>query len=56
VSDVELDNEVLMLSIQTREPYEALRERLVQDGGMNRLREEMRREKTSSALYEKLAS
>jgi trigger factor len=56
VSDAELDNEVLMLSIQTREPYEALRERLVQDGGMNRLREEMRREKTSSVLYERLAS
>jgi trigger factor len=56
VSDAELDNEVLMLSIQTRETYEALRERLVQDGGMNRLREEMRREKTSSVLYERLAS
>jgi trigger factor len=56
VSDADLDNEVLMLSIQTREPYEALRERLVQDGGMNRLREEMRREKTSSVLYERLAS
>jgi trigger factor len=56
VSDAEVDNEVLMLSIQTREPYEALRERLTQDGGLARLREEMRREKTSTALYEKLAS
>jgi trigger factor len=56
VSDEELDNEVLMLSLQTREPYEALRERLVQDGGLERLREEMRREKTSNVLYEKLAS
>ena len=56
VSDGELDNEVMMLSIQTREPYETLRERLTQDGGMARLREEMRREKTSTALYEKLAS
>jgi trigger factor len=56
VSDAELDNEVLMLSIQTREPYEALRERLSQDGGLVRLREELRREKTSTVLYEKLAS
>jgi trigger factor len=56
VSDQELDNELMMLSIQTREPYEALRERLTQDGGLARLREEMRREKTSSVLYEKLAS
>jgi trigger factor len=56
VSDEELDSEVLMLSIQTREPYETLRDRLATDGGMARLREEMRREKTSSVLYEKLAS
>ena len=56
VTDEELDNEVMMLSLQTREPYEALRERLTKDGGMNRLREEMRREKTSNMLYEKLAS
>lgn len=56
VSDAEVDNEVLMLSIQTREPYETLRERLTKDGGLARLREEMRREKTSNVLYEKLAS
>jgi trigger factor len=45
-----------MLSIQAREPYEALRERLQKDGGLARLREEMRREKTGDVLYEKLAS
>lgn len=56
VTDQELDNEVLMLSLQTREPYETLRDRLKSDGGMNRLREELRREKTGTALYEKLAS
>jgi trigger factor len=55
VSDEELNQEVLLLSMQTREPYETLRERLVQDGGMERLREEMRREKTGRVLYEKLA-
>jgi len=56
VSDEDIDREVMMLSIQTREPYEALRERLLQDGGFGRLREELRREKTSDVLYEKLAS
>ena len=56
ISDEELDREVMMLSIQTREPYETMRERLTKDGGLNRLRDELRREKTSNALYEKLAS
>ena len=56
VTDQELDNEVLMLSLQTREPYETLRERLTRDGGIHRLRDEMRREKTGTVLYEKLAS
>jgi trigger factor len=56
IADEELDHEVMMLSLQTREPYEALRERLSKDGGLARLREEMRREKTSTVLYEKLAS
>ncbi len=56
IADEELDNEVMMLSLQTREPYETLRERLSKDGGLARLREEMRREKTSTVLYEKLAS
>jgi trigger factor len=56
VTDTELDNELLMLSIQAREPLETLRERLKQDGGLNRIREQMRREKTGVVLYEKLAS
>jgi trigger factor len=33
-----------------------LRERLTKDGGLDRIREQMRREKTGSVLYEKLAS
>jgi trigger factor len=56
VSDEEVDRELLMLSIQTREPFDTLRERLQKDGGMARLREEMRREKTGTVLYERLAS
>ena len=56
VSTEELDNEVLMMSFQSREPYETLRERLEKDGGLNRMREQMRREKTGNVLYGKLAS
>ena len=44
------------LSIQSREPFDTLRERLKKDGGIERLREELRREKTGTVLYEKLAS
>ena len=44
-----------MLSIQSREPLEQLRQRMGEDGGINRMREQMRREATASALYEKMA-
>jgi trigger factor len=56
VSEEDLDRELLMLSLQSREPMETLRERLAKDGGLDRIREQMRREKTASVLYEKLAS
>jgi trigger factor len=56
VPEEDVDRELLMLSIQSREPLETLRERLSNDGGLDRIREQMRREKTGSVLYEKLAS
>ncbi|HEX2917442.1 MAG TPA: trigger factor [Edaphobacter sp.] len=56
VSDEDLDRELLMLSLQSREPLEELRGRLEKDGSIERIREQMRREKTASVLYEKLAS
>jgi trigger factor len=56
VSEEDVDRELLMLSIQSREPLETLRDRLSKDGGLSRIREQMRREKTGSVLYEKLAS
>jgi trigger factor len=56
VSDEDLDRELLMLSIQSREPLETLRERLTKDGSLDRIREQMRREKTGSVLYEKLSA
>ncbi len=56
VSDEDLERELLMLSIQSREPLDALRKRLAEDGSLERIREQMRREKTSAILFDKLAS
>jgi trigger factor len=55
VTDDEMERELLMLSIQSREPLDALRQRLTEDGSLERIREQMRREKTGTALYERLA-
>ncbi len=56
VTDEDLERELLMLSLQAREPVETLRKRLSEDGSLVRLREQMRREKTGGALYDKLAA
>jgi len=56
VADDEMERELMMLSIQSREPLDVLRERLTNDGSLDRIREQMRREKTGTVLYEKLAS
>ena len=56
VNEDDIERELLMLSIQSREPLETMRERLVKDGGLDRIVEQMRREKTASVLYGKLAS
>lgn len=55
VTDEDLERELLMLSIQSREPLDALRKRLAEDGSMDRIREQMRREKTGTVLFDKLA-
>ena len=54
VSDEELDRELQMAALQSREPLEALRARLTADGGLAKIREQLRREKTASLLYERL--
>jgi len=54
VSDEELDRELQLAALQSREPVDALRTRLKADGGLDRIREQMRREKTASVLYERL--
>jgi trigger factor len=54
VSNEELDNELQLAALQSREPYETLRQRLTDDGGLARIREQLKREKTASLLYERL--
>jgi trigger factor len=54
VSDEELDREVQIAALQSREPEETLRKRLTEDGGLARIREQLRREKTANLLYERL--
>lgn len=54
VSDEELDREVQLAALQSKEPVETLRARLTEDGGLARIREQMKREKTAQLLYERL--
>jgi trigger factor len=54
VSDQELSQELELLSLQLREPVDALRVRLTQDGSIARIREQIRRDKTAKLLYERL--
>jgi trigger factor len=54
VSDEEMDNELQIAALQSREPLDALKVRLTKDGGLARLREQLRREKSASILYERL--
>jgi len=54
VSDEELDSELQLAALQSREPVDVLRARLTEDGGLARIREQLRREKTASALYDRL--
>lgn len=56
VSDEDVERELMIISLQTREPLETLRSRLTENGGLARIREQLRREKTGTWLYEKLAS
>ena len=54
VTDEEMDRELQLAALQSREPVDALKVRLTEDGGLVRIREQMRREKTASVLYERL--
>ena len=54
VSDEDLERELQLAALQTREPLETLRARLTGDGGLTRIREQLLREKTAEFLYERL--
>ncbi len=56
VTDEEVERELQVISLQTREPLENLRERLTREGNLARIREQLRREKTGNFLVERLAS
>jgi len=43
-----------LAALQSREPIETLRSRLIADGGLAKIREQMGREKTATLLYERL--
>ena len=55
VTPDEMDRELLMASLQARQPLETMREQMQKDGSIERMREQMRREKTGTMVYEKLA-
>jgi len=54
VNDEEVERELQLAALQSREPADTLRARLTQDGGLARIREQLKREKTASVLYERL--
>jgi len=54
VPDDELERELQVISLQTREPLENLRDRLTREGSLTRIREQLRREKTGNLLIERL--
>ena len=51
VSEEELDKEFEALALQSEQPLEAVRTRLTQDGGLDRIRNKIRSEKTLDFLY-----
>jgi len=55
VSDEEMDHEIDALAQQTKQTSEAVRARLTQDGGLDRIRNRIRSEKTLDFLYHQSA-
>jgi len=54
VSEEEFERELQLAAIQSGEPLDTLKARLTGDGGLARIREQLRREKTASLMYERL--
>jgi len=55
ISDDDVERELQVISLQTREPLESLRDRLTREGNLARIREQLRREKTANLLVERLS-
>jgi len=55
VGDDELNQELEALAAQTKQTSEAVRARLTQDGGLDRIRNRIRNEKTLEFLYHQSA-
>jgi trigger factor len=55
VPEEDVENELKAIAMQMREPVDALRARLTEEGSLARIRERLRREKMSALLYERLA-
>ncbi len=55
VSDEELDQEITALAQQSKQTPDAIRSRLTQDGGLDRIRNRIRSEKTLEFLYHQSA-
>ncbi len=55
VKEDDVQRELMMVSIQSRQPFEQVRERMQNDGSLQRMREQMRREAAATMLYEKMA-
>jgi trigger factor len=55
VSEKELDHEIEALAVQSKQAPEAVRTRLTQDGGLDRIRNRIRSEKTLEFLYRQSA-
>jgi trigger factor len=54
VTDEEVNREVQIGAMQTGESVDSLLARLTQDGGLARIREQLKREKTAQLLYDRL--
>jgi trigger factor len=55
VTDEEVERQLQLVSVQSREPLETLRKRLTDDGSLAKIREQLRREKIRAALYDRLS-
>lgn len=53
-TDADVETHLTMLAHQLREPLEALRKRLTEDGALARIREQIRRDKMARLLYERM--